>query len=78
VQGVFFRQRTRGLARSAGCSGWIRNRSDGLVEAVFEGPEDAVGRLVAWSREGPEQAVVEHVEVTEEEPEGLDGFEVRP
>lgn len=77
VQGVFFRQRTIRLARSAGCAGWVRNLDDGRLEAVFEGPEDAVERMVAWCRQGPERAVVEAVEVLEEDPEGLEGFEVR-
>ncbi|MGH2711713.1 MAG: acylphosphatase [Actinomycetota bacterium] len=77
VQGVFFRQRTIRLARSADCSGWVRNLPDGRVEAVFEGPEDAVEQLVAWCREGPEHASVEDVEVFDETPEGLEGFDVR-
>lgn len=77
VQGVFFRQRTIRLARSAGCAGWVRNLDDGRLEAVFEGPPEAVDQMVAWCREGPEQAVVENVEVTEEEPERQEGFEVR-
>lgn len=77
VQGVFFRQKTIRLARSADCSGWVMNRPDGRLEAVFEGPAEAVERLVAWCHEGPEHAVVERVEVTEEEPEGLESFEVR-
>ena len=77
VQGVFFRQRTVRLARALGCAGWVMNRPDGRLEAVFEGPADAVDRLVAWCHEGPEQAIVERVEVTEEEPEGLEGFDVR-
>lgn len=77
VQGVFFRQRTIRLARSLGCAGWVMNRPDGRLEAVFEGPEDAVERLVAWCKEGPELAAVEEVEVVEEEPEGLEGFDVR-
>ncbi len=77
VQGVFFRQRTIRLARSEGSAGWVMNRPDGRLEAVFEGPADAVQRLVAWCHDGPEHAVVEGVEVLEEEPEGLEGFEVR-
>ena len=77
VQGVFFRQGTIRLARSLEAAGWVMNRSDGRLEAVFEGPPDAVERLVAWCHEGPEQAVVERVEVLEEEPEGLEGFDVR-
>lgn len=77
VQGVFFRQRTIRLARSADCAGWVRNLDDGRVEAVFEGSAEAVERMVAWCREGPEHAIVDGVEVIEEEPEGLQGFEVR-
>lgn len=77
VQGVFFRQQTIRLARSAECAGWVRNLDDGRLEAAFEGPPEAVERLVAWCREGPEQAVVESVEVLDEDPEGLEGFEVR-
>jgi acylphosphatase len=77
VQGVFFRDSTRRQARRHGVAGWVSNRADGAVEAVFEGEADAVERLVAFSREGPRGAQVESVEVTEEEPEGLSGFGVR-
>jgi acylphosphatase len=77
VQGVFFRDSTRRLARQHGVSGWIANRADGAVEAVFEGEADAVERLVAFTRKGPRGAQVESVEVAEEEPEGLSGFAVR-
>jgi acylphosphatase len=77
VQGVFFRDATRRLAQRHGVSGWVANRGDGAVEAVFEGEADAVERLVAFSREGPRGAQVESAEVTEEEPEGLSGFAVR-
>jgi acylphosphatase len=77
VQGVFFRDSTRRLAQRHGVAGWVANRADGAVEAVFEGEVDAVERLVAFSREGPRGAQVESIEVTEEEPEGLSGFSVR-
>jgi acylphosphatase len=77
VQGVFFRDSTRRLARQHGVSGWVANRPDGAVEAVFEGDADAVERLVAFSRKGPRGAQVESVGVTEEDPEGLSGFAVR-
>ena len=77
VQGVFFRDSTRRLAARRGVAGWVRNRWDGTVEAVFEGPEDAVGRLVAFAHEGPRGARVDRVEVVEEPPEGLAGFTVR-
>lgn len=77
VQGVFFRDSTRRLAQQRGISGWVTNRADGAVEAVFEGAPDAVERLVEFSRKGPRGAQVDSVEVREEEPEGLAGFAVR-
>jgi len=77
VQGVFFRDSTRQRAESLGVSGWVANRADGAVEAVFEGERDAVERMVAWMGEGPRSAAVSEVEVNEEEPEGLRGFDVR-
>ena len=77
VQGVFFRDSTRREARSAGVAGWVRNRSDGAVEAVLEGDADAVERLVAFIRRGPGHAEVDDVEVDAEDPEGLESFEVR-
>jgi acylphosphatase len=77
VQGVFFRDTLRRKAGSRGVSGWVANRHDGSVEAVFEGDPDAVAALVELSREGPRGAVVERIEVTDEEPEGLRGFEIR-
>jgi len=77
VQGVFFRETTRRRAESAGVSGWIRNRPDGAVEAVFEGEQDAVARVLAFVEEGPRDAHVDRVEVTDEEPEGLADFSIR-
>jgi acylphosphatase len=77
VQGVYFRDTTRRLALAHGVSGWVRNRPDGTVEAVFEGEPAAVERLVDFCRRGPRGAVVDRVAVTPEEPEGLAGFRVR-
>jgi acylphosphatase len=76
VQGVFFRDTMRRMARSRGLGGWVRNTPEGTVEAVFEGPDDAVESMVAWCGEGPRGAAVERVEVTEEEPEGLTEFRI--
>jgi acylphosphatase len=76
VQNVFFRDSCRREARSRHVTGWVRNNSDGTVEAVFEGDPDAVTTLVDWAHEGPAGAQVSRVEVTEEEPEGLSGFRV--
>jgi len=77
VQGVFFRDSTRREASSAGVSGWVRNRPDGTVEAVFEGPPGAVERMVSFAYQGPRGADVAEVETADEEPEGLGGFDVR-
>lgn len=77
VQGVFFRDSARERARAHGVSGWVRNRDDGAVEAVIEGPPEAVERVMRFLQTGPPQASIENVEVREEEPEGLSGFEVR-
>lgn len=76
VQGVFFRDTTRRMAESSGVAGWVGNRPDGTVEAVFEGEPGAVESMLSFCREGPRGADVERVEVTEEEPEGLRSFEV--
>jgi acylphosphatase len=76
VQGVFFRDTTRRMAADRGVAGWVRNRPDGAVEAVFEGEPEAVEGMVRFAHEGPRGAAVERVEVFEEEPEGLSGFSV--
>ena len=77
VQGVFFRDSVRHEASTRGVAGWVRNRSDGTVEAVFEGPGDAVSALVDFCRAGPGNAQVDELDVESEEPEGLSGFDVR-
>jgi acylphosphatase len=77
VQGVFFRDTTRRHAEAAGVAGWVSNRADGAVEAVFEGDPQAVDRLVEFAGRGPSRAEVDTVDVVVEEPEGLSGFEVR-
>jgi acylphosphatase len=78
VQGVFFRAHTRDTARSLGLSGWVRNRADGSVEAVAEGPEAALKQLVAWCDQGSPSSRVERVEHSWEEARGeLEGFSIR-
>ena len=62
VQGVWFRGSTRREAFSLGLAGWVRNLPDGSVEAVVEGPEDRVRRLVSWCKTGPPAAKVSWVE----------------
>jgi acylphosphatase len=77
VQGVFFRDSTRARAQSHGVAGWARNLPDGSVEAVLEGEDEAVERVLRFLRSGPSHAEVEAVDVRDEEPEGLSGFSIR-
>jgi acylphosphatase len=77
VQGVGFRYSVRERARQRGVAGWVSNRHDGSVEAVFEGDEEAVEALVEFMQAGPRGADVDRVEVSDQEPEGLTGFDVR-
>jgi acylphosphatase len=77
VQGVYYRANTRDTAREHGVDGWVRNLDDGRVEAVFEGPEADVGTLVEWCHDGSPRARVDEVSVEYEDPEDVDGFEVK-
>ncbi|WP_426512059.1 acylphosphatase [Dactylosporangium sp. McL0621] len=77
VQGVYYRDTCRQVARDRGVAGWVRNLPDGRVEAVFEGGAEPVGALLAWAGEGPPQAAVAGVEAYDEPVEGLTGFSVR-
>ena len=76
VQGVYFRASAASEARALGLAGWVRNAGDD-VEAVFEGPQPAVERMIEWCHGGPPRANVQRVEVEWGEPEGLTGFGVR-
>lgn len=64
VQGVFFRQALKVTAKKNGVLGWVRNLEDGRVEAVLEGTDADVGRVVAWAVEGPANARVEDVRIS--------------
>ncbi|SDJ56530.1 acylphosphatase [Natronorubrum texcoconense] len=77
VQGVYYRANTRDTAREKGIAGWVKNLEDGRVEAIFEGPEDAVESMIEWCQTGSPAAEVENVEAEYEEPQGEDGFEIR-
>jgi len=76
VQGVFYRESMRREAARLGVTGWVGNRSDGSVEAVVQGPAEAVEAMIRWARGGPEGARVEAVEVAEAEGDFL-AFEKR-
>ena len=77
VEGADSRGTTRDRARERGVDGWVRNLDDGRVEAVFEGDPEAVEAMVEFCHEGSSRANVTDVAVSEEDPEGLSGFEVR-
>jgi acylphosphatase len=77
VQGVTFRYSCAARARESAVSGWVRNRPDGGVEAVFEGDPDAVDAMAEWCRTGPPAARVESARIRDEAPEGESGFRVR-
>ena len=74
---MFYRTSTQERAILAGVDGWVRNRRDGTVEAVFEGPAEAVEAMVAFCDQGPSWARVDRLEVSEESLEGIRGFRVR-
>lgn len=66
VQGVYFREFTRQEAEKLGIKGWVRNLPDGCVEAVFEGSDEALEKMIAWCRQGSPRSRVDNVEVTRE------------
>ncbi len=76
VQGVFFRDSVRREAARRGVAGWVRNCSDGSVEAVFEGPPDAVAAMVDFCRAGPGHSEVSRLDEEPEPAEGLVNFSV--
>jgi acylphosphatase len=77
VQGVWFRGATQEQARALGVNGWVRNRGDGSVEALLEGPPAAVARLRKWCQKGPSSARVIDVDEIEEPVSGLVEFAIR-
>ena len=78
VQGVGFRAWTHRVAAGLGLSGWVRNRFDGAVEAVFQGPSEMVDVILDRCRVGPTGAIVTSVEVLGEGVGAFEGFDVRP
>jgi acylphosphatase len=77
VQGVAFRAWTADMAHELGLSGWVRNRRDGSVEALFAGAREAVEAMIAQCREGPRAARVIAVEIQDEGGEAPRGFDIR-
>jgi len=78
VQGVFFRYETKSLADELGVKGWVRNLPDGRVEAVFEGEEELVKKMIDFCKKGPPGARVTGINVEWEDYKGeFDGFYIR-
>ena len=78
VQGVWFRANTKDKAEQLGIGGWVRNTTDGNVEAVFEGDEENIKEMLEWCHHGPPSAKVENVEVEKQTPSnGFDGFSIK-
>lgn len=78
VQGVFYRAHTKNTADRLGVAGYVKNCTDGSVQAVFEGDQDAVTRMIAWCQKGPEMSRVDHVQTQEIKPlTHFNRFEIR-
>lgn len=76
VQGVWFRANTKEMAEKIGVVGWVRNMPDGSVEAVFEGEDEKVEKMIEWCRHGPPLARVDGIEVKYEKPKGEKSFRI--
>ena len=77
VQGVGYRESMRRGAQTLGCTGWVCNRRDGCVEAVVQGPAEAVEALLAWAHRGPPAARVDAIDSNEAQG-SYEQFEIRP
>ncbi len=76
VHGVFFRASLSELASERGIAGWVRNLPDGSVEALLEGDESEVAKVVEWARRGPPRARVDSVKVEDQQVRNLHGFRI--
>ncbi len=63
VQGVFFRATAKKIAEKNQLTGWVKNLSDGKVEAIVSGDKDGVEKFIAWCKDGPEKAEIESVDI---------------
>jgi len=77
VQGVWFRASTKQKADELGLNGWVRNTPDGCVEAVFEGEEELVEKMINWCGHGPPMARVENIKVKKQQTIGFNDFSIR-
>lgn len=78
VQGVWFRANTKQKAEQLGVTGWVKNTSDGCVEAIFEGEERCVKEMLEWCHRGPPLAKIDNVEIKNQNPtNGFDEFSIK-
>ncbi len=77
VQGVGYRKSVLQATKRLNLNGWVRNLSDGRVEAVFEGNINDIEQMIGWCRQGNSMAVVKDIAVKQEAPEGIQSFEIR-
>jgi len=76
VQGVYYRASARDVAREVGVTGWIKNMTDGNVEALVSGPEERVEKFIEWCRKGPKNAEVSEVIVNDSKERPLADFRI--
>jgi acylphosphatase len=78
VQGVWFRASTKKKADEIGLTGWVKNRTDGCVEAVFEGEEKQVNKMINWCRQGPPLSNVKKIEIKNQKLDNkINGFHIK-
>ncbi len=77
VQGVGFRNFVKNLATKLNLKGWVKNSHDGSVEAIFEGKEQEIKKILEYCKKGPSLAKVIRVEVSDEKLKGFNNFEIR-
>ena len=78
VQGVFYRAWSTGEAKALHLSGWVRNRRNGDVEMLLDGPEEKIAEMIRRCQRGPPSAKVDQVRTEEADEEVPEGFEKRP
>ena len=76
VQGVFFRAHTKEKAEELNLAGWVKNLPDGRVEAVFEGEQDQINKMLVWCYQGSPTSQVDQVDIRNEKPQSLKGFKI--
>jgi len=77
VQGVWFRASTKQKAEELGLTGWVKNTNNGYVEAVFEGEEEIVKKMINWCHVGPPMAKVDNIVVKKQQTIGFKDFFIK-